>query len=330
MKNYFNNPFTSDPYKRAGYLNPYSNEDTEPKNANGWFASAKKVAPKQNDIINKVFENNSLQFKDSINTRDYKYNNHSNRSLSLPFSVPNIFESDVTLDNIDKWEKKHDRRNLMLRGALDIIDHYRVTKPIARTYEKVMDEKWLRELTFAFKSPKHFVAAADLFPLNSFDDKTLFNNISTDAKDLAMRYEDCFTERDKAYKEFYRIKHGQNAIRHVIWQAAITSKYGAEVARDAGDAHETRPYFDVGIRVYDNSSDADMATDLLNNKIGRQIGTKYKNKNTKEIALKVLEEFWRNGLYTYIEKDDGLWYVQKVKLTDNIFYPLYKKFLEYK
>lgn len=143
-----------------------------------------------------------------------------------------------------------------------------------------------------------------------------------------MKYDEILNIKDKAYKEFYGIKHGQNAIRHVIWQAAITSKYGAEVARDAGDAHETRPYFDVGIRVYDNPSDADMTTDLLNNKIGRQIGTKYKNKNIKEIALKVLEEFWRNGLYTYIEKGDGRWYVQKVKLTDNIFYPLYKEFMQ--
>ena len=97
----------------------------------------------------------------------------------------------------------------------------------------------------------------------------------------------------------------------------------------SGDAHETRPYFDVDKRVYDNKNDADMATDLLNNKIGRMIGVKYKNRSTKEIALKVLDEFYRNGLYTYKKGNDGRWYIENVKLPEKFLYALYKEILEH-
>ena len=215
----------------------------------------------------------------------------------------------------------------MFRGALDIIEHYRLTRPVKRAYESVMDFKELREAAFAFKSPTHAKAALDLLP---YSYKLPYSNISSDAQMFAAKYEELFTDKDEAYKDFYKIDQGDNAIRHTVWQAAITSKYGAQVARDAGDAHETRPYFDVHKRVYDNENDADMATDLLNNKIGRMIGVKYKNRSKKEIALKVLEEFYRNGLYTYKRGGDGRWYVENVKLPEKFFYALYKKYLNIK
>lgn len=233
----------------------------------------------------------------------------------------------VNINNIAEWENRHDKRNNMFRGVLDIIEHYRLTRPIKRAYESVMDFKELREAAFAFKSPTHAKAALDLLP-NSY--KRPYSNISSDAQMFANKYNDLFTDKDEAYKDFYKIDQGENAIRHTIWQAAITSKYGAQVARDAGDAHETRPYFDVHKRVYDNESDADMATDLLNNKIGRMIGVKYKNRSKKEIALKVLEEFYRNGLYTYKRGGDGRWYVENVRLPEKFFYALYKKYLNIK
>ena len=79
------------------------------------------------------------------------------------------------------------------------------------------------------------------------------------------------SEYDKLYEKDKpgKIEEGRNAIRHTMWQGALSSKYGHKVARDAGDSHETRPYADVSVRDFDKKEDADMVTDLLNNKIGR-------------------------------------------------------------
>ena len=115
-------------------------------------------------------------------------------------------------------------------------------------------------------------------------------------------------------------------MRHTFWQGALSSKYGPKVARDAGDSHETRPYIDLNIRDFIDKKDADMVTDLLNNKIGRRIGIMYPGSSRKELALRVLEEYWRNGLYSYEQGRDGRWYVQKKRLPDNIFYDLYNKY----
>lgn len=43
-------------------------------------------------------------------------------------------------------------------------------------------------------------------------------------------------------------------------------------AKDAGDAHETRPYIDTNQRLFEDLNETDMVVDLLNNKIGRGIG----------------------------------------------------------
>ena len=64
-----------------------------------------------------------------------------------------------------------------------------------------------------------------------------------------------------------------------------------------------------------DKKDADMVTDLLNNKIGRRIGVMYPESSRKELALRVLEEYWRNGLYSYDQGRDGRWYVQKKAIT---------------
>ena len=67
-------------------------------------------------------------------------------------------------------------------------------------------------------------------------------------------------------------EHG--AVRHALWQAALSSWFFDDVAKDAGDAHETRPYTDTNKRIFKKIDDADMVVDLLNNKIGRRIGNR--------------------------------------------------------
>ena len=51
----------------------------------------------------------------------------------------------------------------------------------------------------------------------------------------------------------------------------------------------------------------------------------YPGSSRKELALRVLEEYWRNGLYSYEQGRDGRWYVQKKRIPDNVFYDLYSK-----
>lgn len=54
----------------------------------------------------------------------------------------NIVER-VNPDNINKWEKKHDDHNKTIRETLNIMEHYRLTKPIATVYKNIMREKEL-------------------------------------------------------------------------------------------------------------------------------------------------------------------------------------------
>lgn len=224
--------------------------------------------------------------------------------------------NNVNIGNIDTVEREHDEHNKTIRKTLDIIKKHTLTKPIADAYEGFMNNKELREVSFPFISPKHAVAALDIIPPIKFGIISVYNkNISSDAQMYAEEYNKILNEENNALKRTSLISNGGNAIRHAIWQAAITSQYGAEIARDAGDSHETHPYFNVDKRVFSNKSDADMAVDLLNNKIGRNLGIRNFNKSTKEIALLVLEEFWRNGLHSFEKGNNGLWYVQKKEIT---------------
>ena len=105
------------------------------------------------------------------------------------------------------------------------------------------------------------------------------------------------------------------AFRHTLWQASITSKFGEDIAKSVGNVHEDNPFIDLSIRIFRNIDDADQTVDLLNNQIGRAIGTKNKNSDMKELAFLVLEEFKNNGLYIAAKKDKK-WIVEKYKLSE--------------
>ena len=72
--------------------------------------------------------------------------------------------------------------------------------------------------------------------------------------------------------------------------------------------------------------DADQTIDLLNNQIGRSLG------NTapigmRDMALRVLEVFYRDALYTAKQSEDGSWYIDRTKITQEQYNSL-KKFYE--
>ncbi len=113
----------------------------------------------------------------------------------------------------------------------------------------------------------------------------------------------------------------RGAFRHTVWQAQITREFGADVAKQAGNAHEDNPNVDLSIRSFDNLADADQTVDLLNNIIGRKVGNA---KGISNLAADVLEEYKTNGLYQAKQDKSGAWNVSKQKLSP-VKYQQYKQ-----
>lgn len=92
-----------------------------------------------------------------------------------------------------------------------------------------------------------------------------------------------------------------NAFRHTLWQATIANELGWEIAKEIGDAHENNPFAHEGFNperdFFGNLSQADQVADLLNNEIGRAIGSNLKDKNMQELALTILHYYHNWGLW---------------------------------
>ena len=97
-----------------------------------------------------------------------------------------------------------------------------------------------------------------------------------------------------------------NALRHTIWQALLTNKYGEEFAERVGNAHEN--YYSTS----DNEI-RDREVDINNNVIGRQIGKEHNE--VIDIVNTVLSVFHTDGLYEAVKTEDG-YSVRRVKLSD--------------
>lgn len=108
-----------------------------------------------------------------------------------------------------------------------------------------------------------------------------------------------------------------NAFRHVLWQATIASRYGSDIAKQVGDVHEENPNVDLGQRTFKTLAEADQTIDLNNNVIGRQIAAQNPDASMKELALKTLEAFHTDGLYTVSGKDSqGNVTIDRTKISD--------------
>lgn len=120
----------------------------------------------------------------------------------------------------------------------------------------------------------------------------------------------------------YGSKRGQTdegsengAFRHALWQSSITSEFGSKTAKEAGNAHEENPFANLSVRSFKNLADADQTVDLLNNIIGRSIGSANSGASMDVLANLVLDEFKNNGLYTATKDKDGNWNISKTKLS---------------
>jgi hypothetical protein len=116
-----------------------------------------------------------------------------------------------------------------------------------------------------------------------------------------------------------------NAFRHTLWQASITNQFGETTAKMAGYAHENNPAAVTGIKdpsclTFSGkgaSAKADQAVDLLNNQIGQAIGKDNPGVSMKDLAIKTLDAFKTQGLWTATKQDDDSFTIGQIKLTND-------------
>jgi hypothetical protein len=93
----------------------------------------------------------------------------------------------------------------------------------------------------------------------------------------------------------------------------------ASAARDIGFAHEDNPNTNWGVDYskvsFGTLHKADERIDLSNNIIGRQIGNENEEIGMKELALKALDVFKKDGLWTATKNKDGSWSISRTKIT---------------
>lgn len=115
----------------------------------------------------------------------------------------------------------------------------------------------------------------------------------------------------------------KNAFRHVLWQATITKRFGIDIAREVGFAHEENPdalgerysmehFKDVR---FSKSADADQTCDLLNNIQGRIVGITTESEKMNKIALDVIDKYYTDGFWTSEQTENGTYKISKNKLT---------------
>lgn len=138
-------------------------------------------------------------------------------------------------------------------------------------------------------------------------------NISTNAS----RFANAFDFEDNDAQEGSEV----NAFRHTFWISIITSKWGENIGLQVGNAHEKNQNViheikDIYSHRFKTLGDADQAVDLLNNVIGREIGkTTSIDSTSKDIAKKVLDYYYTNGLNIVKETDDGHYVIVKERLS---------------
>lgn len=110
-----------------------------------------------------------------------------------------------------------------------------------------------------------------------------------------------------------------NAVRHTLWQAAISSQFDSQIAERAGDAYLADTDLREGKVNYYSRLAADQAVDLRNNRIGRSIGSGKPNADMKTLAQSVLFYYNKVGLWTAAETRTGgrkVWRISQTKLTE--------------
>ena len=198
------------------------------------------------------------------------------------------------------------------------------TGPIKNTFEKtgntdpadsLYGTKDMRTIGFIAKHP---IIAAQI---GSFEKGS--TNISTNVVRFANTLE-VLSENKTSDQE--NMGSQVNAFRHSLWQATITQKFGEEVAREVGAAHEDNPSANLSQRIFKTMADADQTIDLLNNQIGRQIGKENPSSSMQGLAIKTLDHFAEKGLYVATMEENGTFNVSQEKVKSEQYRSLLNRF----
>ncbi len=117
----------------------------------------------------------------------------------------------------------------------------------------------------------------------------------------------------------------RNAFRHVLWSAAITNAFDAEIAINIGDAHEGIKVAESGAidfsqALVQDRAAVDEVVDFLNNGIGRGIATNLgEGVSQVDIAREVLRVQRDEGLWGVNVAKDGTMSISKNKITQEQF-----------
>jgi RHS repeat-associated protein len=157
-------------------------------------------------------------------------------------------------------------------------------------------------------------------PFIANETKKIFTDDTTTTKtpsvsSLAVRFSTRLGLQENAAHEGSQV----NAVRHTTWQAILTGRFGATRAEEIGNTHEEHPDLiagqDPATQTFASLHEADEATDLRNNLIGRAIGEKgiVGNKGIVSVVLRVFHE---QGLWVAEQQADGRFKAVRSKLTD--------------
>jgi hypothetical protein len=197
----------------------------------------------------------------------------------------------------------------------------RLTDPDGRAPHDGPGPKWLRTALFSISHP---IAA---FAIGSAN-KSL--NISSAAVRFSTRGESASSTGSILSEPGGWGNKGSevNAFRHTIWQGTIASQFGDEIASGIGFAHEDNPNTNWGKDYtqmsFKSLTEADERIDLMNNMIGRDIGNENKGLGMKEIALKTLDVFKKDGLFTANKQEDGTFRISRTTISDKKYSALKK------
>lgn len=169
------------------------------------------------------------------------------------------------------------------------------------------DWSTFKELSFALQNPSAALAIGTYYPGST--------NVATNSARIASGLQ-------LPENEALQGSH-VNALRHAIWQATVAAKFGPDVAREVGNAHEKNP--DALAAIADPErvvftgehalSRADEMVDLLNNQIGRELGAANPKASSKDLAIKLVEYFKQEGLWVAHQTPEGGYQLQQTALS---------------
>jgi hypothetical protein len=113
-----------------------------------------------------------------------------------------------------------------------------------------------------------------------------------------------------------------NAMRHTLWNAINTRRFGLDLATEAANAHEANPHAidaqDPATQTFPTLLAADESCDLRNNILGRELGVA-STASAKELASYTLQLFRDRGLWVAQQQGDGTYKAVRQTLTSAAF-----------